>query len=168
MRPRFSWWLIPIIMAGAVAVDVKLLRLPVISFAALWMCTTGGIRKWKTGNRMAAVILFLSAGGWGYAGHVAGQLATTETVQCHSVAVAVHCYTQDTGKAPRRLEELVPKYLSELPQIQSPLIHRISYRRASDTEWCVSWRNGAMCNRQVSDKGCSASSAAVDASVEMP
>jgi hypothetical protein len=165
---KTSSWLVPIFMLVAVVVDVKLIHLPVMSLVALWMCAIGGMRRWTAGHRISAIMFFMFASGWGYAGHVAGQLATAETALCRSVAAAVHCYTKNVGKAPRRLDDLVPTYLSELPRLRSPLIQKLSYRRASDTEWCVSWRNGAICNRQFGDKDCSALSNSQEASIQNP
>lgn len=157
--PGLLWWLPPVVMAGALAVDLVFVHAAILSFAALWLCCTGGVRQWKRGNRKIAVVLFvIGSGGWAYALLETMQLATVEIASARSVATAVRCYTQSTGKRPQGLDELVPKYLANLPQARSPIVGKIRYSLTGDKDWCVSWKTGGVCSNVDPKPECSSTS----------
>ena len=135
-------WLPPVMMVSALAVDVTFLHLPILSFVGATLCGAAGMRQWRRHNRNTAVTLFLiGVGGLTLVMIETGRLATTDAALGRSVADAVRSYTRSTGRAPLRLEDLVPKYLARPPRTRSPLIGKIRYERTNDTEWCIRWGN---------------------------
>lgn len=54
-----------------------------------------------------------------------------------TTATAVKLYELEKGKAPENLEELVPKYLSELPKDPFDEFKLLKYKRKNDKEWTL-------------------------------
>ena len=156
---KFSWCLPPVVMAGAVAIDVTFLHIPLMSFAALVLIIAVGQNQWSLGSRKTAVLLHVVGfAGFGYSFEAMGRRAGAERSLGRSVANAVRCYTRDTGHRPRRLEDLVPNYLAGPPRTRSPLVGRIRYILVDDKDWCVTWHAGAVCSNIGPKTECSTSS----------
>jgi hypothetical protein len=149
---KIKWWLPPLVMAAALPLDLLVLHLPIASFAAMGFCVAGAFGQWGLGSRRIAIGIFLiGTAGVSCAQYYAGQLAQADSIAAKTVATAVAAYTLGTGQAPLKLDDLVPKYLTKLPETRSPLIGRIRYDRKTDKEWCVWWGNvhdwaGIECN----------------------
>jgi hypothetical protein len=159
MRSDRLRWLIPIVvMAVALVVDVGFLHLCAASFFALFVCCAGGVSYWKRKSRKMALLLYvIAATGWGYALLDMTRVWGSDVALAKSVANAVRCYIRDVGKAPQKMEDLMPTYLREVPRTRSPAVGRIEYSLVNETDWCVGWNSGATCSNIGPKLECAAS-----------
>lgn len=55
------------------------------------------------------------------------------------VVAATRSFQQTEGRAPRTLEELVPRYLKVVPHMECRAYGRLRYHRKDDRHWSISW-----------------------------